>query len=550
MALPVSVLPTSNRRSANFHPSIWGDHFLSYASNSLESDDREKQQKLKDKIIRMLLTEVKKPAEKLGLIDAIQRLGVSYHFETEIDQLFDQIYQLHQHIDFRDVNNDLYFISLEFRLLRQHGYRISCDVFNKFKDNNGNFKASLAEDIRGMLSLYEATHLRVHGETILDEALLFSTTHLESMAAKLSSPLAAQVKHALNRPLRRGLPRLEARHYMTIYQEEPSHNEALLTFAKLDYNSLQKLHQKELSGIFKWWNDLGLANKLPYVRDRVVECYFWILGVYFEPEYELARRFLTKVIATTSLIDDTYDVYGTVDELELFTSAIQKCNTSAIDELPDYMQVICATLLDVYHEMETKMAPEGKLYRVHYAKESMKTLVRNYFIEAKWCHENYVPTVDEYMTVAMVSNAYAMLTTNSFVGMGDVATKEAFEWSVSNPKLLRAASVICRLMDDIASHKFEQKRGHVASAVECFQKQYGATEEEAYREFRKQITDAWKDINEDLLRPTALPMPLLVRILNFARVIDVIYKEGDGYSFAHIYLKDYIASLFIDPVPI
>lgn len=76
----------------------------------------------------MLLAEVNKPAQKLELIDAIQRLGVSYHFETEIDHLLDQIYQLHQHINFRDDNDDLYFISLEFRLLRQQGYRISSGI--------------------------------------------------------------------------------------------------------------------------------------------------------------------------------------------------------------------------------------------------------------------------------------------------------------------------------------------------------------------------------------------------------------------------------------
>ena len=56
----------------------------------------------------------------------------------------------------------------------------------------------------------------------------------------------------------------------------------------------------------------------------MVECYFWILGVYFEPEYILARRILTKVIAMTSFIDDIYDVYGTIEELEIFTSAVER----------------------------------------------------------------------------------------------------------------------------------------------------------------------------------------------------------------------------------
>lgn len=56
----------------------------------------------------------------------------------------------------------------------------------------------------------------------------------------------------------------------------------------------------------------------------MVECYFWILGVYFEPQFFLARRMLTKVIAMTSIIDDIYDVYGTLEELELFTEAVER----------------------------------------------------------------------------------------------------------------------------------------------------------------------------------------------------------------------------------
>ena len=123
------------------------------------------------------------------------------------------------------------------------------DKFSKFKDTNGNFKESLTRDVRGMLSLYEATHLRVHGEDILDEALLFITPQLESVASCLSPPLAAEVRHALKQPIRKGLPRLEARQYFSIYQEDPSHDKFLLTFAKLDFNLLQKQHQKELADI-------------------------------------------------------------------------------------------------------------------------------------------------------------------------------------------------------------------------------------------------------------------------------------------------------------
>lgn len=85
-----------------------------------------------------------------------------------------------------------------------------------------------------------------------------------------------------------------------------------------------------LKTIFRWWKDLNVAEKLPFARDRMVECYFWILGVYFEPRHFLARRILTKVISLTSVIDDIYDVYGTTEELILFTDAIQRFNTVLI----------------------------------------------------------------------------------------------------------------------------------------------------------------------------------------------------------------------------
>lgn len=77
--------------------------------------------------------------------------------------------------------------------------------------------------------------------------------------------------------------------------------------------------------IIRWWKELDLVSKLPYARDRVTEIYVcWGLGVYFEPKYSLGRIILAKVCALTSVIDDTYDAYGTFEELELFTEAVQR----------------------------------------------------------------------------------------------------------------------------------------------------------------------------------------------------------------------------------
>ncbi|WKA11651.1 hypothetical protein VitviT2T_029130 [Vitis vinifera] len=549
LASPLGQFPDlENRPVVKYHPNIWGDQFLSHTpEDEVTRACKEKQlEDLKEEIRRKLMNTAGNTSQQLKFIDAVQRLGLAYHFEREIEEVLQHIYDSYPNGD--DMEGDIYNVALQFRLLRQAGFNISCGLFNEFKDEKGNFKKALISDVRGMLGLYEAAHLRVRGEDILDEALAFTTTHLRSMVEHLEYPFAEQVVHALKQPIRRGLERLEARWYISIYQDETSHDRTLLKLAKLDFNLVQSLHKEELSNISRWWKKLDFATKLPFARDRLVECYFWILGFYFEPQYVWARRILTKTIALTSTMDDIYDAYGTFEELKLFTAAIERWDINSIDHLPEYMKHFYVALLDVYKEIEEEMEKEGNQYRVQYAIEAMKNQARAYFHEAKWLHEGRIPTVEEYMSVAQVSSGDSMLTITSFIGMGKIVTKEAFDWVITNPKIVTASSVISRLMDDITSHKFEQKRGHVASGVECYMKQYGASEEEVYDKFQKQVEDACKDINEEFLRPTAVPMPLLMRVLNLSRVMYVIYTGGDGYTHVGKVMKNNVASLLIHPI--
>ena len=69
---------------------------------------------------RKLKTAAGKPSQQLTFIDAVQRLGVAYHFEEEIEKELGDIYDNYHDSD------DLYFVSLQFRLLRQQGYNVSC----------------------------------------------------------------------------------------------------------------------------------------------------------------------------------------------------------------------------------------------------------------------------------------------------------------------------------------------------------------------------------------------------------------------------------------
>ena len=74
----------------------------------------------------MLDVETKSRLEQLELIDELQKLGVSYHFEVEInDILMDFHHQNGRSILKCVKEEDLHATALEFRLLRQHGFDVS-----------------------------------------------------------------------------------------------------------------------------------------------------------------------------------------------------------------------------------------------------------------------------------------------------------------------------------------------------------------------------------------------------------------------------------------
>ncbi|KAL3334810.1 hypothetical protein AABB24_031164, partial [Solanum stoloniferum] len=197
----------------------------------------------KERIRKMLVEAPEGSLQKLELIDAIQRLGVAYHFNNEIETSIQNIFDASQQND-----DNLHVVSLRFRLVRQQGHYMSSDVFKKFTEQDGKFKETVTNDVQGLLSLYEASHLRVRDEEILEEALTFTITHLESIVSNLSNnSLKVEVTEALSQPIRMTLPRMGARKYISIYENNDAHNYLLLKFAKLDFNMLQKFHQRELS---------------------------------------------------------------------------------------------------------------------------------------------------------------------------------------------------------------------------------------------------------------------------------------------------------------
>ena len=86
---------------------------------------QEQDEELKQVVRKEVFTDAAADSSRqLKLIAAIQRLGVAYHFETEIEQALERIHATYQ--DIHDDDGDLYNVALRFRLLRRHGYNVSC----------------------------------------------------------------------------------------------------------------------------------------------------------------------------------------------------------------------------------------------------------------------------------------------------------------------------------------------------------------------------------------------------------------------------------------
>ena len=63
---------------------------------------------------------------------------------------------------------------------------------------------------------------------------------------------------------------------------------------------------------------------LNFTRDRLAESFLCAAGLAYGPQYSCFRKCLTKITTMILIIDDVYDVYGSLEELEQFTDAVDR----------------------------------------------------------------------------------------------------------------------------------------------------------------------------------------------------------------------------------
>ncbi|KAK8923874.1 hypothetical protein KSP39_PZI019655 [Platanthera zijinensis] len=539
------------RRSGNYPPTIWDDSYIQTLSVGVTEEEEIRRDKLKEDV-RHLMDKEKGLVEQLELLDNLRQLGLSYHFEPEIKDVLKSINSM-ERIN-NELENNLHGNALLFRLLREYELdtsQLSVNLIDSFKSlKDGSKLKSLVHDIKGMLSLYEASYLAIEGEEALDEAGAVAAKYLGKVKGYASNrKIIEQIDHALELPLHWRMPRLHSRWFIDAYVTQENMVPMLLDLAKLDFNMVQSLHREELKEMSRWWNNLGLVcDELKFARDRLAEHYLGVMSFSFEPQFWRCRKGITKIGCFITTIDDIYDVYGTLDELELFTEVVDKWEFSAIQLLPDYMKT-CLTLL--FNTMKEEIANTASTIQgsyVHsYLKRSWADLCKAYLTEAKWYHTGYTPTFNEYLENGWVSISSILPLAFAYC-LSDDSTIESLSAFEFYREIVRYSSILFRLYDDMATSKAEMQRGDVPKSIQCYMKEKNVSESVARDYIKCLITKYWKLLNNELATNSIYLDPFKRVIINIPRMAQCMFQNGDGLGDPNLHTREKVISLLIEPI--
>ncbi|KAI3852504.1 hypothetical protein MKX03_028927 [Papaver bracteatum] len=576
-----STDPLLARRSANYHPNIWDYEFVESLTSDYKNETcTNRAQKLKENVSCMFDGASGLPYS-LKLIDTIQRLGLDYHFHDEIKSAIDKIY-----INSKDYKYDLTIEALKFRLFRQHGYEISQGVLKSFieeaKANRGG-----VQDFEGLLNLYEASFYAYEGEEILNEARQVTSKHLKNCLkerndnrSSMSIFLEKEISHSLGLPLLCRVPRMEVRQYINMYEMKQDMNPTLLEFAKLDFNMVQATYREDLKYVSRFFFFFFFFSLLQ------LECFLWSIGLNSEPKSGNVRRRITKIAYLLTVIDDVYDVYGSLDELKLFTEAVeryiqiiewspyhsarvdsndqQRCmqndicyfyrwDINTVDNLPHYMRICFFALYNTVNETGYENLRNNlNLDVTPYLKKSWDNICKAFLVEAAWYYSGYIPTLEEYTNNAWISVGGPLLSIHAYCQLGDHEniSKEALEYMNKNQSdLMHWSSMIFRLANDLATSKSELERGDAATSVQCYMHETGVSESVAREHMQHLISASWEKINTSLPSSQGVFSSSFINtVQNVARMGQYTYQFGDGHGIPNREAKDRIMSIIVKPI--
>ncbi|KAL7595298.1 hypothetical protein Lser_V15G30105 [Lactuca serriola] len=377
---------------------------------------------------------------------------------------------------------DIVTCALAFRVLRTNGYEVSSDRLAEITKQP-------FDDVYAAVQMCNASQIMHQEELAFGEAKDFLDQTI------LNASIFSEVEEALRFPFNASVERISTRrnieHYnvdatrtlKTTFRSSNISNTDYIRLAVEDFNACQSIHRVELEGLERWVVENRL-DKLKFVRQRAAYCYFSVASTLSTPELSDARISWTKSSILTGVIDDFFDVGGSMDELVNLIQCVEKWHVN------------------------------------------WSNLMQSMLREAIWSRDKSVPTMNEYMENGYVSVALGPIVLPALYFVGPKLSKDVVE-SSEYYNLFKLMSTQGRILNDIQSYKRELEAGKL-NAVTL----HMSDEQEVVEEMKKMINSKREQLLKLVVQVEGSIVPRACKDVfwSTSNVLNLFYATEDGFT--------------------
>nr|AZB50370.1 terpene synthase 2 [Nepeta racemosa] len=489
---------------------------------------------------------------QLCTVDNLERLGINQYFIAEIQSVLDETYRCWIQGN-EDIFLDTSTCALAFRILRMNGYDVTSDSLTKILEEcfSSSFRGNMT-DINTTLDLYRASELMLYpDEKDLEKHNLrlklllkqkLSTVLIQSF--QLGRNINEEVKQTLEHPFYASLDRIAKRknieHYnfdntrilKTSYCSPNFGNKDFFFLSIEDFNWCQVIHRQELAELERWLIENRL-DELKFARSKSAYCYFSAAATFFAPELSDARMSWAKSGVLTTVVDDFFDVGGSMEELKNLIQLVELWDVDASTKCSSHnVHIIFSALRRTIYEIGNKgFKLQGRNITNHII-DIWLDLLNSMMKETEWARDNFVPTIDEYMSNAYTSFALGPIVLPTLYLVGPKLSEEMINHSEYH-NLFKLMSTCGRLLNDIRGYERELKDGKLNALSLYIINNGGKVSKEAGISEMKSWIEAQR---RELLRlvlesnKSVLPKSCKELFWHMCSVVHLFYCKDDGFT--------------------
>ncbi|KAK4398767.1 Ent-kaurene synthase TSP4, chloroplastic [Sesamum angolense] len=468
---------------------------------------------------------------QLCTVDNLERLGISRYFRKEIQSVLDETYRCWLQGD-EEIFMDASTCALAFRILRMNGYSISSDQISEtVRECLSNSFCGNMKDIHTTLELYRASEFilcsderdlenqNLRLKDLLEQELSHGPIH----SSQLGRNIDKEVNHALQYPFYVNLDRIAKRRNIERYNFDNTRilktsfcspnfgNKDFLFLSVEDFNKCQAIHRKELKELERWVAENRL-DELKFARRKSAYCYFSAAATFFAPELSDARMSWAKNGVLTTVVDDFFDVGGSMEELKNLIHLVEAWDVNvSTDCFSQNVQIIFSALRRTICEIGEKGFIRQERSVTNHIINIWLELLYSMVKETEWARDSYLPTIDEYMSNAYVSFALGPIVLPALYLIGPKLSDEM----VHHPEfhnLFKLMSTCGRILNDIQTCERELKDGKL-NAVPLYVINSGGkvTKEVAIAEMERLVNSKRREL---LSKDDGFTSQELIRVVN------------------------------------